>query len=192
MGSKDKAHQPPPLKAASVVLVEDQIFVQDLMERMLTGHVGQLHTARSAEDAFYNLEKNPGLAHVLIVDFGLPGIDGIRFIEKVRAAKSEKLRKIPVVMLTGNNDMDLYRRAARLGIAAFLVKPVGATTLIETLEAALAGRKVPIPRLDGNPAPPSEAPPVRRRAEPAQDEAEPQKQPAEPAAPPPHPIDFKA
>ena len=58
------------------------------------------------------------------------------------------LNDIAVVMLTGHNDLSLYRDAARLGIAAFLVKPAGPSTLKAALEEALAGRRVSVPRLD--------------------------------------------
>jgi CheY-like chemotaxis protein len=141
------------LNAASILVVEDHRFVLHLLERMLAGKVGGLHGARSAEDALYNLEKTPGLAHVAIVDVHLPGMDGIKLIEKIRSAESEALKTLPVIVLTGENSMDLYRRAARLGISAFLMKPVAATPLIEALESALAGRTVPIPRLDVDPVP---------------------------------------
>jgi len=152
MGSKNKKEQEPrPLKEASILVVEDHTFVLDLLERMLKPHVGGLHAARSGEDAFYNLEKSPGLAHVVIVDYHLKGMNGLKFIEKLRNAESEILNKLPVVMLTGDNNMDLYRAAARLGIAAFLVKPVALANLTEALERALAGGKVPIPRLDKDP-----------------------------------------
>ncbi len=146
MKSDDNA--PRQLKDASVLIVEDHTFVLDLLERMLTSKVGVLHSARSAEDAFYNLEKSPGLAHVVVVDYHLLGMNGLKLIEKIRASKSELLKKLPVIMLTSDNNMDLYRSAARLGISSFLIKPAAVATLVEALEGALAGRKVAVPRLD--------------------------------------------
>jgi len=50
-------------------------------------------------------------------------------------------------MLTGHNDMGLYRDAACLGISAFLVKPAGPATLKAALEEALTGRRIAVPRL---------------------------------------------
>lgn len=165
MKKPDDKAPPRPLKSASILVVEDHNFVMDLLERMLKPRVGGLHGARSAEDAFYNLEKTPGLAHVAIVDYHLVGMDGLKFIEKLRTSKVETLKSLPVVMLTGDNDMDVYRRAARLGISAYLKKPVGVDSLVEALEGALAGRRVAVPRLDVDPSPPSE----RALAMPAED-----------------------
>lgn len=94
--SDDKA--PRPLKNASILVVEDHIFVLDLLERMLKPRVGGLHGARSGEDAFYNLEKTPGLAHVAIVDYHLLGMDGVKFLEKRRTSKNKSLKNLPVIM----------------------------------------------------------------------------------------------
>jgi len=170
MFSNDKSEIPVrSLKEASVLVVEDHTFVRDLLERMLKGRVGGLHGAQSAEDALYNLEQRPNLAHVAIVDYQLPGMNGLRFIEKLRNSKIEALRGMPLVVCTGTNTMELFRNAAKLGISAFLIKPVASSTLVEALEGALAGRKVAVPRLDADPQPPSgrevEAEPEAAKAE---------------------------
>lgn len=137
------------LKSASVLIVEDQTFVRDLLGRLLISlSIPKVSSARSAEDALQDLESDPDLANVVIVDFELPGMTGVSFIEKLRASSHRQLREMPVVMLTGHKDMTLYRDAASLGISAFLVKPAGPGTLKAALEEALAGRRVVVPRLE--------------------------------------------
>ncbi len=140
------------LRSASVLIVEDQNFVRDLLGRLLTSlSIPKVSSARSAEDALTDLEHDPDLANVLIVDFELPGMNGVQFLERLRASAHRQLNEMPVVMLTGHNDMNLYRDAARLGISAFLVKPAGPSTLKTALEEALAGRRVAVPRLTADP-----------------------------------------
>ncbi len=46
--------------------------------------VHQVLMARSAEDAPYNLTKNPRVADVVLLDFGLPGMSGLKFLEQLR------------------------------------------------------------------------------------------------------------
>ncbi len=145
------------LQSAAVLIVDDQNFVRDLLSRLLISlPVAKVTTALSAEDAFQVLENDPAHADVLLVDFELPGMNGVRLIEKLRASSHQKLKEIPVVMLTGHNDLSLYRDAARLGISGFLVKPVGPATLKTALEEALAGRRVGVPRpaVDSSPESP--------------------------------------
>lgn len=136
------------LQSASVMIVEDQNFVRDLVGRLLASlSIPKVSSVRSAEDALQTLESDPDGANVVIVDFELPGISGVKFIEKLRASTHRQLKEMPVVMLTGHKDMALYREAARLGISAFLVKPAGPGTLKTALEEALAGRIVAVPHL---------------------------------------------
>jgi CheY-like chemotaxis protein len=136
------------LKSASVLIVEDQNFVRELLGRLLTSlSVPKVASVRSAEDALMDLEKDPAGTNVLFVDYELPGMSGVRLIEKLRGSSDPQLRDIAVVMLTGHNDMTLYRDAARLGISAFLVKPAGPGALKSALEDALEGRRVAVPNL---------------------------------------------
>jgi two-component system, chemotaxis family, chemotaxis protein CheY len=138
---------PRDLTSVCVMVVEDQPFVRDLLERLLTSlSIPKVASARSAEEALETLESDPDLVDVLIADFELPGMTGLSFIEKLRASKHRKLRELPAVMLTGHNDLALYRDAARVGISAFLVKPAGPGTLKAAVQEALSGRKLAVPR----------------------------------------------
>lgn len=140
------------LHDASVMIVEDHTFVRDLVRRLLTSlTVPRVVAADTAEDAFAALEGDPGACDVLVVDFELPGMNGVQLIERLRAAAHPALHAMPVVMLTGHNDLAVYREAARLGIAAFLVKPAGPAALKAALEEALAGRRLAVPRAPSDP-----------------------------------------
>ncbi len=136
------------LASASVLVVEDQTFVRELLVRLLTSlSVAKVSSARTSEEALATLERDPGFANVILVDFELPGMNGVRLIEKLRGSSHRQLNDVAVVMLTAHNDLSLYRDAALLGISAFLVKPAGPATLKAALEEALAGRRVEVPRL---------------------------------------------
>ena len=136
----------PPLKSASVLIVEDQNFVRELLSRLLASlSVPKVRSVPTAEEALSELERDPAGIDVIFVDYELPGMSGMHLIEKLRASPDSCLRDIAVVMLTAHSDLGLYRDATRLGIAAFLVKPAGPAALKSALEDALAGRRVSIP-----------------------------------------------
>jgi CheY-like chemotaxis protein len=64
-------------------------------------------------------EGNPGL---LILDIKMPRMDGLQVLEGIRGV--DHLRTMPVVMLTSSRqEKDLYE-SYRLGVNAFVVKPV--------------------------------------------------------------------
>lgn len=134
------------LASASILLIEDSKFVQKMVVRLLKEMpVGRILITPSAEDALYNLEKDNDIADVLILDYGLRGMNGLRFLRKLRRHDSEKLRSLAVVVLTAKAKMKIYQDMACQGIAAFLGKPVGGEMLRAALERALEGYRIPNP-----------------------------------------------
>jgi DNA-binding response OmpR family regulator len=59
---------------------------------------------------------------VVLLDIVMPGPDGFSLLEKIRA--EPKLRHLPVVMLTGHEDIVSIDRAYSLGANSFIAKPV--------------------------------------------------------------------
>ena len=64
-------------------------------------------------------EENPA---VILLDKKLPKIDGHEVLKAVRA--DERLRRIPVVMLTSSREERDLLRSYDLGVNAYVVKPV--------------------------------------------------------------------
>ena len=61
-------------------------------------------------------------AYVLILDIRMPKIDGVKVLERMR--QDERLRRIPVIILTTTNDPAEVERCHRLGCSIYIVKPV--------------------------------------------------------------------
>ncbi|MCE9635000.1 MAG: response regulator [Planctomycetes bacterium] len=73
---------------------------------------------------------------LLLVDLGLPGMDGIAVTREVHAA----CPGVPVILMTGNASTDNAIRALRHGAADFITKPFHLRTLDEAIDRALASR----------------------------------------------------
>lgn len=65
------------------------------------------------------LDNEPDL---VIVDYMMPDLDGIGFIERFRAAPGRS--EIPVLMITANDDKEIRYEALQRGATDFLTKPV--------------------------------------------------------------------
>jgi DNA-binding response OmpR family regulator len=92
-------------------------------------------TAGNAEEAAYYIFKDRGLdIRLAIVDLVLPNANGLTLIRKIRGAKALHRRTLPVIVLTGRTDTDTYKAAARRGIQAYLMKPISAGLLLETVQ----------------------------------------------------------
>ena len=64
-------------------------------------------------------ENRPDL---VIVDYMMPKLDGIRFIERLR--KVPGCEEIPILMITANGDKDVRYEALEIGATDFLTKPL--------------------------------------------------------------------
>jgi DNA-binding response OmpR family regulator len=104
-----------------------------------------VHVTGSSEEAmdyllgrwpFDNRTRHP-LPDILILDLGLPGMDGLDFLRWL-TAQSQPWRKTPVVVFTANADRSVATRAFSLGAREVKVKPVDFGELVEVVEILLA------------------------------------------------------
>ncbi|MFM1992083.1 MAG: hypothetical protein RJA99_5040 [Pseudomonadota bacterium] len=104
-----------------VVIVDDNPVNLTVMEHL----VGRVDGAESRgfRDAAAGLDwcrrHDPDL---VIVDYKMPDVDGLAFIEQVRALPGRT--ELPLLMITANTDRDLRRQALEAGATDFLHKPV--------------------------------------------------------------------
>lgn len=75
----------------------------------------------SNEAASYLLE-NP--ADLVVVDYSMPGLNGVDFIKAVRASPLHQAT--PIIMVTNSSDMSVRVQAMKAGATDFLNKPVEA------------------------------------------------------------------
>jgi CheY-like chemotaxis protein len=107
---------------ASVVIVDDVKSNRQILGKIIeTIDPGiAVHEFNRAERALdWAVDENPDL---VITDYELPGMDGVRLIERFRA--HPKLRDIPILMMTMADDLLLPTRAYLAGVTAFLLRPV--------------------------------------------------------------------
>jgi DNA-binding NtrC family response regulator len=75
----------------------------------------------------------------VILDHGLPGMDGLQTLAKIR----EKSSDLPVIMLTGLNDAETAVQALRAGADDYLTKPFELKRLFDLLRQARINRRNP-------------------------------------------------
>jgi two-component system chemotaxis response regulator CheY len=75
------------------------------------------------------------LPDLVITDQDMPRLSGLAMVQAMRTRP--ELADIPVMMMTGDPDASLRAAASEAGIECLMGKPVGAATLIETVNALL-------------------------------------------------------
>ena len=121
-----------PLKAATVLLVEDDELIRSTTAEMLTDAGCRIRAVRSGEDALKLLELER--VDILLTDVGLPGLSGLELARTARRRWPE----IGVVLASG--DSAVSSEAAFLG-ASLVVKPYTPESLRQTLDKALHDRE---------------------------------------------------
>lgn len=105
----------------NVVIVDDNAVNLMLMAALARAATGMEPVCFEdpAKGLAFCLEQG---ADLVVVDYMMPGMDGHRFIESVRAAAG--LADVPVVMVTAAGQSAVRRRALEIGATDFITKPV--------------------------------------------------------------------
>lgn len=102
------------------------------------------HQVRVAHDGGAALDTARAFRpEVVLLDLGLPGLDGFAVAERVR--REEGLRETRLVALTGCADEDSRRRALAAGCDHFLIKPVDPADVRAMLGSVRADRRASVP-----------------------------------------------
>jgi DNA-binding NtrC family response regulator len=117
-----------------VLVVDDEPQVAAMLNDAVTTLGHAVHVAATGADALVAApEFKPD---VVLLDLALPGIRGEVVLDRLHAADPQ----LPVIMLTGNQDLDLARDVLKRGAFDYIAKPFSLVRLREALEAALTAR----------------------------------------------------
>ena len=119
MPSGPVASAPPVSHAATVMIVDDSLTVRKITSRLLAREGYHVLMAKDGVDALEQLlDIKPD---VMLVDIEMPRMDGFDLARNVRA--DERLRKVPIIMIT-SRIADKHRQYAQeIGVNNYLGKP---------------------------------------------------------------------
>lgn len=102
-----------------VLIVEDSLEMADLLAISLQDDNIETEIAADGEAALKALDRPFDL---VLLDLGLPDIDGLEVLEKLRTEKG--LTQLPVIVITGREKMRDKVRAFDLGAVDYINKPI--------------------------------------------------------------------
>jgi len=103
---------------AIVLLVENSETTRALQKHLLEGAGHQVRPAADGAEAWSLLATEP--VDCVISDILMPGLDGLELTARIRA--DERLRDLPVILITATDDPARRARADQIGADAYLVK----------------------------------------------------------------------
>lgn len=101
------------------LIVDDSRVVRKVAKRMLEGLGFNVQEAENGKQALEMCAKE--LPDLILLDWNMPEMDGIQFLEKFR--KDPQSSKTRIVFCTTENTMDKISRAITCGANEYIMKP---------------------------------------------------------------------
>src|SRR5437588_11733481 len=123
------------------LVVDHAPAVRELIQAILTTD-GQTEvlTSESLDDAFRHLaivdhESGNAAIDLILMDIMMPDMDGISACRRIKAV--ERLRDIPIIMVTGRTDSEALQTAFAAGAIDYITKPAEKLELVARVTSAL-------------------------------------------------------
>ncbi len=122
-----------PLKGKNVLVIDDNEDMRMLVKDILETAGLNVKEASNVNEGWESICHSP--PHLVISDIHMPPDSGFDLIEKMKLSGLKE--KIPVIVLSGLNDMKTIHTAMALGVNDFVIKPFSAKTLINKIRKTL-------------------------------------------------------
>lgn len=118
-----------------ILAVDDDAFFLALYHDLLTPDGYAVETAASGAEALERLAR--GVPDLVLLDLLMPGIDGLEALRRIRESHPD----LPVVMVTGHQDVRTAVEALRRGATDYLTKPVQADEFRVTIRRLIEAER---------------------------------------------------
>jgi diguanylate cyclase (GGDEF)-like protein len=116
-----------------VLVADDSRVIRKAISKILSNEF-ELIEVGDGEAAWEHLLQD-GSIEVLVSDIEMPKLDGYSLICRVRAADPERVRNIPIIVITGADDELTRERAFACGATDFIIKPIDGVQLLARTRA---------------------------------------------------------
>ncbi len=112
-------------------IVDDDAAIRELLSFIVNEAGYEVDAFSSGAEVLAHSSRQPG---AVLLDLMMPGVDGVAVLKEI----SRRFPKLPVIMITADNDIRRAVEVTKLGAYDYLVKPVDKERLLTTLDRALS------------------------------------------------------
>ncbi|HEX3023353.1 MAG TPA: response regulator transcription factor [Lachnospiraceae bacterium] len=127
------------MSTKTILAVDDEPHILELLQYNLEGAGYQVVKAETGEEALECIENTTYDFKVILLDWMLPGIDGMEVLKRIRS--NHRYSSVPVILLTAKSDEISKVVGLEIGADDFLSKPFGVHELIARMKAVLRRAK---------------------------------------------------
>lgn len=118
---------------SSVLVVDDEPSVRDIVGRILRKAGFQVLTANNGTEAVAIFRRDPAAVALILLDLTMPQMDGRQTFLEIRRLRSD----VPVIISSGYGDQDAVQDFSNGSPPLFLPKPYERRLLLDKVHSAL-------------------------------------------------------
>lgn len=127
-----------------ILVVDDSATQRSLIKVFLSGQNLKFLEAGNGIDAL-KVVRSCTLLDLIVTDLNMPEMDGVAFIRRLRQSVDTRLRRVPIIVLTGERSQAWFDQATVAGASAFCRKPVSKSDLLALVSEHLRLASTPPP-----------------------------------------------
>ncbi|MFC1556483.1 PleD family two-component system response regulator [candidate division KSB1 bacterium] len=113
-----------------ILIVDDEPTIRESLKGLLgktMPEVEVIDTGRPDKVLSIVQEHLPDL---ILLDLMMPGVNGLQILKDLKNTNNKKIRKIPVVIITGIGNKQIYYKAKDMGALDCITKPINEKILV--------------------------------------------------------------
>jgi PleD family two-component response regulator len=123
----------PRAKPPVILVVDDDSETCALLAALLERHGYETRQATSGTECLAVVEREP--VTLVLLDVVMPDMDGLAVCRALHASAAG--RRLPIVLITGRDGLDVRREGMRHGVCEFLTKPLDSEVLLARVRRQL-------------------------------------------------------
>ena len=123
----------PQAERVRVLVADDSRVIRKAITKILNNEFDLVEVG-DGEAAWDQLLRDESI-QVLVSDIEMPKLDGYSLICRVRATETERVRNVPIIVITGADDELTRERAFACGATDFIIKPIDGVQLLARTRA---------------------------------------------------------
>jgi CheY-like chemotaxis protein len=115
------------LKNMKLLLIDDDAWIRGSLSLFFEGEGCQIRALETAEEGLEELRTRN--YDFIIVDYKLPGMDGLEFLERIKDDHPDAMK----MFITAYGSDDVFTKAKELGVREFIQKPFSSDAIEKAL-----------------------------------------------------------
>lgn len=121
-----------------ILIADDHLLLADALAQLVKDNEADSEVLQAGSlDAVMETMDRDDAVEIVLVDYNLPGLDGVEGLERLRSAHP----KVPCAIFSGSEDVGLASSALASGAAGFIPKSMSAPAFFHAIKLMQVGEK---------------------------------------------------